>query len=498
MDKQSIKKELIRNYFWSTASTLVNRVVTLILTIIIARLLMPAGYGVYALALSTAALFTVFTDFGVNFAFSKYLSESLVKNKSRAVAYYHYLIRLKVRLAVISSFVLLLLAFPIAYYIYGKPSLFLPLVASSAYIFFSTIESFYNSLLYAIKKVKYAGFKESIFGLLSIALTLLVFLIISKQYQPFFLILGLAVSYLISSIFSLFVARRISPQIFVESNEKIAKQKLFKFLGYLTLAAVAIVFFTYVDVITIGIFLPSEYAGYYRIAMSLVLTTTGVLAFSNIMLPYFSEHGNKRTQEIFRRVFKYSSIICIPAVFGLAVMGKYLVRFLYGYEYLPAITPLYILALLVFELNSTNIIFALFTGKAKTKYVIKPLVVATILNIVLCYLLVSSLSKISFALGMFGAAASTVATRYLYFILVLRAAKKHMGVNVDIKSILKSILASLIMSVLILYLASRFSDINIINGVFLVVVGIVCYFVLSLLFKNINKEDLNIKRVLNN
>ena len=66
-----------KNSSFLLATTIVAKIGSLLITILIARMLMPELFGLYSLALGTIVLFAGFSDFGISAAMVTFVSKSL-------------------------------------------------------------------------------------------------------------------------------------------------------------------------------------------------------------------------------------------------------------------------------------------------------------------------------------------------------------------------------------------------------------------------------------
>ena len=113
--------QAIRNSTYNLVTILLIKFSGLIFTIIIARMLMPELFGLYGLALSTIALFASFSDLGLSTTLLAYVSKKhLEKNLGKAKGYYDYLLKIKLILLFIVSFILLSSSYFIANYYYNN------------------------------------------------------------------------------------------------------------------------------------------------------------------------------------------------------------------------------------------------------------------------------------------------------------------------------------------------------------------------------------------
>ena len=179
-NKTPLKNELIKGSFWSFTTTLLAKIGGLILTIILARYLLPDGFGLYSLAFSVAIVFVTFADLGINSATIRYISQEITSNGKKVNSFLKYFLKLKIKVALISSISLLVTSYFLSNFLFHKPELFLLLIFLSFYIFLISIDGFFESLLYIKNRVDLITFKEIIFQVLRISFVFSAFLVLRK------------------------------------------------------------------------------------------------------------------------------------------------------------------------------------------------------------------------------------------------------------------------------------------------------------------------------
>src|SRR3989344_2668527 len=180
-EENILRRTVIKKSFWTFLTTSISRVGGLIFTIILARFLMPEGFGLYSLALSITILFITFADLGISSALLRYVSSSIEKNPRKASAYFHYLLGLKLKVTLFMSLLLLALSYTLSFNVFKKPVLFPLLLVLSAYIFFASIQGFFEALFYTKNKVNRLAIKEAVFQVLRIGFVLILFTILAQK-----------------------------------------------------------------------------------------------------------------------------------------------------------------------------------------------------------------------------------------------------------------------------------------------------------------------------
>lgn len=484
-----IKNRLLNNSFWNFYSLGFSRFGSLIFTIILIRFLLPEGYGVYSIVTSTALILYNFAELGINHALIRYLSYSLAKNPKKLNSYYRYLLKLRFFAILILSFTLLILSYPLAYYIFDNPSMFVPFLISSFYIFISSFESFYSSIFYAVEKLNYLGIKETLNQFLRIALAFCLFYLVASSFYISGILIVITLVSLVMFLFSLFYTKKIIPQLYAKNSSTINQKKVVKFAGYLTIASISSAFFSYIDSIMLGLFLAPEYVGYYKSAFSLVFGVIGLLSFQNILLPFFTKLKGYNTQNIFGKVFYFMAMISLPATFGLLALGKYFIVAFFGESYLPATTPLYFLAFLIFPSITLSLFLSYFSAEEKPEIFAKLVLISSIINIILNIILIKSLSLISPIFGTAGAGIATLFSWVFYFSFASIILKNKFKISTPFKSLIKPLISSIIMFLAISFTLKFISDMNLIVGIAEVLFGILIYFLVLFLIKGIEKKD---------
>ena len=490
---ESVNEQIAVSSLWNFIMVLLSRIGGLLFVVIIARYLMPEGFGIYNLALSISLIILYFIDSGINQSLMRYVAEALGKNnKKLATATSKYLLKIKMFIALGLSLLMALLAYPLATYVFDKPKLFLPLLFMGFYIMASAFGSFYNSYFYIIKKVKYLTLKQFFFELSRIIGVLILFNLAMQEYYVLGTLLVLALTIFLATLYLIYNLRKLSPYIFEKSDEKIDKKRIMKFFVYMGLMGSLLVVFGYIDTIIIGILLESAYVGYYSAALALAGGIWSFLNLSPILLPIFTQMKNHDLERSVNKVFKYISILAIPSIFGIFILGHYFIRAIYGYEYLPAVLPFYILALLVLILPLNYVVVSLFSAKEKPKYVVNLIIISTILNIVLDLILIIHLSKISLNLAIAGAAVATVISELFYLFGLLSYTKKKLKIRLQPMHLMKPIISGIIMFLALYLLTSKLPELNLFIGVLTVILGAAIYITVMFLIKGLVKEDIRL------
>jgi len=232
-----------------------------------------------------------------------------------------------------------LLAKPLAFHVFHKPPLFLPLEIIAVFIFLNALLGFTNSAFNAFQEFK---FKSEV--------------------------------------------------------KRIDRKRILRFLSFLTIGSISGVVFAYVDSIMLGIFMAAEYVGFYRASYNIVIAIAGLAAIAGVLFPVFIQLEGDDLNNAFQKVFKYSTILSFPFAFGLAFIAEPFVKVIYGSDYLPAVYPLYALSFLIIT-ATTDFFGTMFNAKEKPEYPAMVIIVSMTLNVILNYFLILKFGMIGAAVA---------------------------------------------------------------------------------------------------
>ncbi|MCK9596974.1 oligosaccharide flippase family protein [Candidatus Pacearchaeota archaeon] len=472
-----IKEQIVKNSFWGIISSLTNKIGGFILAILLSRLLMPAGFGKYSLAITISFFFITFSDLGINQTLIRYVSLCIDKNSRESALYVNYLFKMRFVITVIFSLVLLLIAYPLSYYIFKDSSLFFPFVILSIYVFFISLSSFFESLFFIKKSVKYISIKE----FLSFFFKITSIWIIGAWVILEFRLIGIFFSFVLISIFSFLYVFNFSkcfyPTLFRKINGRINKKEMFKFLLFLNIQNISLMILTQASIIFLGVFLTAEFVGYYNSSWILVTGISSLIfSFSYILLPVFTNAGEQNFKNMLKKTFRLLFILSMPISFGLAILSKFFIVIIYGYDYLPASIPLTILAFLIPCMIGVDLSLAAFSARSKQKnfslLMILSVMVLFILSFIFVRIFISSPSMI-----LMGIALATLLSWGFCLIFSIFLLKKEFGINVISRWIIKVLFSCFVMGGVLIFFLNFFKEINIFNSVIIILPSALVYFI---------------------
>ena len=497
--KQNLSKIALKNSSYTFLNSIVTKLGGLIFTIIVARLLLPELFGVFALTISIVTIFSTFTNLGVDETFLRYFSEAVGKrNEKKARSFFKYLLKIKFILVFVAILVLLATSKFLSYNLYDKPLLFYPLIFSSLFIFMESFKGFFGMVFLATKNLKPIPFLEIIHQVTKISFSTLAILIFSTEFKVAGLIIAFSLSGAIHLFFLLLVSYRKNKSLFIGAKTNIEKKRVKKFLGFMGIASLSLVFFGSIDTLMLGGFVDSEYIAYYRIALSLIITISGLFSLSGVLLPIFTQINKERFIRGFQKTFKYLITFALPATAGVLFFGKYAIFVMYGKEYLLSVSSLYFLSALIIVTPLTTLYDTIFKSQESTKILAKSVLISLGVNVFLNYILIKYLLNFSQEHALVGVGFATVISRVLYVGILIFHARKEFDLKLNKVLFRNPFFATLIMSLFLLFF-NRFVDINILTGIIGIFLGAGIYFITLYFVGGISKKDfILIKSLLKN
>lgn len=485
-----IKDQVIKNSFWNVVGTLINRIGSLILIILLSRLLMPEGFGRYSLAMTIALFFISFSDMGINQTLIRYVALGINKKNNESMGYFRYLFKIKFFISLLLSLLLFLIAYPLSFYIFNDPDLFALLIILSFYVIIISLEGFFESLFFIKKNVKFISIKESILVLMKISSIFLIGYFISSEFH----LISVFLSFVIISLLIFFVvfyfSKNYYPYLFKKTNAVINKTEIKKFILFLNIQNTSLLILFQMSIILLGIFLAEQYVGYYNASWVLVLSISNLFSLSYVLLPILSNMKEKKFQNSIKKIFNLFFILTIPISFGLSILSRYFIVAIYGGVYLPAWISLSILSFLIPFIVSVDLSIVSFSARNKQKKFSIIMLISVLIFFILNYTFINLFSVISDEAVLIGVSVANLITWLFCFISSVFFLKKEFNVKVLSFKLIKPILSSLIMSSSILILLNYFGEMNLFKGIVIILFGAFVYLASLFLIKGIEKEEI--------
>jgi O-antigen/teichoic acid export membrane protein len=418
-------------------------------TVILTRLLSPAEYGLYAIALIPSLMINLFRDWGINSAMTKYIAGFRVAHKDEETrdviaAGLIFEVATGIGLSLLSLF----LAGFIASTIFQRPE-------SASYIAIISVTIISGSLL-AASSSGFVGFERmglNSFTLISqsIVKTIVGPVLVILGYSVLGAVLGFSLSALAAGIIGLAIFYFIlfRPLKEQRANWSNIFKKLKIMLGYgVPLSVYSILGGILVQLY--GFVMPSVASdtliGNYQAALNFSILLTFIASpISTVLFPAFAKLDPRNEQELVRTVFassiKYTAILLVPATAAVMALSGPMIGTLFGekYVYAPSFLTLYAVSTLFVVLGSLSSVNLLY-GLGETKMLMKQGILTLFIGVPLGFLLIPT----------FGITGLIVANTFAGLPSMLWALYwiwKHYEAKPDFKSSAKILVASAIAAV---------------------------------------------------
>lgn len=398
------------------------------LSAILARVLGPANYGIYAYVFTLVSVLLIPAEFGLTKLIIRETANgdalgnlSLIRGVwTWAMAIGFGSISIVVIVALIVLFMLHLQLPKAALYTCIAGILLLPLLV---------LTRFAGGALRGLRYVVVGQAPDTLVrpGVFAALILIAVFGLGTKLTAPF--AMGLHVIAAVVSLFTacifLFVRR---PQGLVSSGDRIFRQRTwFGAATSFILISGTYQINQYTDILMLGIFGTKEQVGLYRVAVQAgLLGLMGLQAAQMLAQPYiarfYSQDNRRRLEGLLKACSRGAFLLSLLVFIVLLVFGRKLIVLVFGREYLACYVPLLVLAagqLVNSFFGVVNILLEM-TGHQKDSA--QSFFVGAVCNILLNLILIPRL-------GLIGAASATAISTLLWNILLWAFAHKRLGLG---------------------------------------------------------------------
>jgi len=391
-------------FIGKTTSTIIMAVGTIIL----ARLMLPEEYGLYSIALIPTVTISLFQDWGIGSAMTKYIANLRAQNKDNDINNVIVAgLTFEITTGLILSLLSLTLASFIASTIFHRPE-------SASLISIASITVFANALLIASQS-SFIGFERMELNSLtmicqSIAKTLTAPLLVFLGYGALGATLGHTLSFLTAgiiglAIFYILLFRNLKR---TKTNRTEISKTLKTMLHYgvplsisTILGGFRIQFYSFM----MAIFCTDLMIGNYQAAVNFaVLLTFFTFPISTVLFPAFSklnpQNEHKLLQTVFTSSIKYTALLLVPATMAVMVLSKPMIYTLFGEKWIhaPFFLTLYVISNLFAGIGSLSL-WSLLAGLGETKTLMKLSIITLLFSLPLAFLLIPTLRIVGVIIG---------------------------------------------------------------------------------------------------
>jgi O-antigen/teichoic acid export membrane protein len=488
--EKNIPSITVKNLFYNTMSFCVEKLGSFILTIILARMLLPEWFGMYTLLFSITLIFYVLIDLGIEETAVRYISRALGLGKTdQAFSYFLYLIKLKFTLLIMGVGLIFFFSEKIVPGIFDQSSMMGPVIFATVYLFINSLRNFILCLFLAFKDLSDFPFLNFILHSTKIIFSLLAVLFFSEATAISAVFIAFSLAALIALISTMVLFKRKNSYFFSAKKVFINKHHTNKYCIFIGIANFSFIAFGPINTVMMGIYIEPSFLAYYQSAFSMAIALTTLFSISGVIIPVYTQLQGEHLQQVIIKSLHYAFKISLPVGIGLLFIAKYAIQLFFGQLYLPAATPLYILTGLLMVAPFIEIYLSLFKAKKKVKDLAFMVLMSLMLNIVLNYLSIITLMKYGQEMVVVGVALATMVSRVFYLLCLIKRAKIFLNVLIPKSIMIKTIIGCGVMSI-VLSIYNLYVEINIITVMLEILLGALVYITVMFLINGLGKDDI--------
>ena len=462
-------KRLVSNTAFMFSANIIKKIITLVLTLIIARYFGVENFGKLSFALSFVALFSILTDFGAKVL----INREIARNKKSVNKFVSNVIVMKLFASLAMILVLVVIVNLMQY---SKEMKILIYISTLIQIFQSLGEPF-NSAFMAFEKMKYNAITLVIESVLTFLFAILVvYFKLGLAFLLFSYLIADIVAFLIRLFYYHFRIHRLSS----EFSGKFSKSLLRSSIPF-GVAALLMTLYDKIDITMLSKMVQNSdiIIGLYSAAYNFLYIFEFIpIAIGAAIYPYASIAFTKRIgvfKLIFRKLFTFYFYITIPLSVGITILADKIILILYGSEYADSSIALQILIWTVVFKFQIYCFGMVLNSMNKEKISMKAAIASLLSNVVLNIFLIPKYSY-------YGASVATIIAELIYFIICFRAVSIYLE-RIYLTSILiKPVFAALVMGISLYYLRNS-------NLFISISASIVIYIVSMFFLKAFDKND---------
>lgn len=321
----TLKQKVIHGLLWRSMERFGSQAVSFLVSIVLARLLAPEEFGVFAILAIFLAVAGVFVDSG--------FGSALIQKKDADDLDFNSIFYLNIGASLL-VYLLLFSVAPLIASFYGKPILAPVLRWSALMLVFNGINGIQNAVLAREMKfdlsfyVNLSGIVSS--GVVGVAMAY-------AGYGVWALVVSQLGGAFVSTVARWFlIGWRPALQFSVERV-----RALFLFGSRIMATGLIDVFFNQVYGLIIGKWYSPADLAYYNRGDSIPCLAMGSVqgVVGGVVFPLFSKIQDDKAQmkAVMRRMMRMSSFFVFPALFGLAAVAKPLVELIFTEKWLPCV-----------------------------------------------------------------------------------------------------------------------------------------------------------------
>jgi O-antigen/teichoic acid export membrane protein len=354
----SLKMKTVRGFKWLAFNQFIQRVLRLISTAVLARILAPSEFGLFAMAFIAIDAFSFFKSFGVDAALIQKKEDEDFETAKHTAFWI-------IQATGLVIFLLFQIAAPFVAAGLRNPDLVVILRVLGAIFIINNFGRISTSLL--TKKMRFA--MVSVIELISSVANILVSIALAYAWKS---VWSLVVAYLVKMVITGVMSVMYEPyRAKFVFDRKLAKEMMH--FGKFMVGGTIVAYVTNnLEQIIIARYLGAVLLGYFVLARNITsFTQQQVVAhISRVLFPAFASIQNdpQALKRAYLGTARYISIIAIPFSVGIAAVAEEFTLALYGEKWLEIVPLIQVLALTQIVGPLTAGTGAVYMGSGKTKW----------------------------------------------------------------------------------------------------------------------------------
>lgn len=395
------------------AGKLFAAIVGALVTILLARWLEPAEYGLLFLAFSVLGILKYLSELGIGKSTARYVSEYKEEEPEQVP----HIVRTGFLLNV-GTIVVVGVGFALVYdriaLVLGEPDLSPYLALGILYLAVGTLKTYARKVLQGYEAIESAAAIKVVGNGSKLCF---VVGLVSLGYGGLGAMGGYVLGYGLATAVGFFligtrISRRIEPSPAIEPG---LRRRIAEYTIPLTATGTANTLEKRVDTVLVGFFLTPVAVGYYTIAKQVVqFIETPASALGFAISPSFSAAKARgdidQAARLYETALVNSLLLYVPVAAGVVIVADPFVSLVFGADYVGAVTVVQVMALYAVAKSVTDITSngLDFLGRARIRAIVKS--ATATLNVFLNLLLIPTI-------GVEGAAIATVVSYSLYTVV---------------------------------------------------------------------------------
>jgi O-antigen/teichoic acid export membrane protein len=453
------------------STQILDKIFSLILVIIITRYLGSTGFGKYSFAFAFIGISTLLSHLGL----TTYIFREMAKDKSKTKTLLNNAITLKffILIGFYAIFMTIAKLWP------KTNEVFIAIIIVMVHEFFDSFNTLIKTMINSHERNHFVLYAKIVEKIAALALA---YFILNKGYGIYMLLIALATSKIIASIFYYTVSYRKFVKISFSIDLKIWKNLIKHSLPFwFTMIFDRI--YRRIDIVMLSGIKDFTVTGWYSAASTIIVALTfipGVII--NATFPAMSRFHHTNSKDLLKRLYEktfyYLLSIGIPMSIGISLLANRIILFVYKEQFVESGLILNILSWPLVFVFVNYIMGYLLNSINKQKLFTLSTAICAVSNIGLNFILIP---KYSFV----GACIATIISQLINFILLYYfTAKAGYPINL-IKISYRPLIAGILMGVSIIYL----SFLPILG---LVPIGVISYAIALFILGGIRKEEINL------